>query len=68
VHFQAGGPGRVVAVDNADNTSHEPFQASERTAYHGKCSAIVKASGTGRIQVTATAEGLRAGTVEIQAK
>ena len=68
VHFQAAGPGRIVAVDNADNTSHEPFQASERTAYHGKCSAIVKASGTGRIQVTATAEGLRAGTVEIQAK
>jgi len=68
VQFAVSGPGRIAAVDNADNASHEPFQASERSAYHGECSAIMKATGTGRIQVTATAQGLNAGSVAIEAK
>ena len=58
IAFRATGPGVIAAVDSADNASHEPFQASERHAFQGQCLAIVKASGAGRIAVTASSPGL----------
>jgi beta-galactosidase len=67
VAFRATGPGVVAAVDSADNASHEPFQASERHAFQGQCLAIVKASGVGRIAVTASSPGLAAATTTIEA-
>lgn len=46
--FSVDGPGAVVAVDNGDNASHEPFQATTRTTYQGRASAWVQgASGSG---------------------
>jgi len=68
VRFRVSGPGKVAAVDNADNASHEPFQATERSAYQGKCTAVVKATGAGTIQVTAGADGLASGSVAVEAK
>ncbi|MBZ5586395.1 MAG: DUF4982 domain-containing protein [Acidobacteriia bacterium] len=65
VRFQVSGPGAIAAVDNADIAGHEPFQASERHAFQGECIALVKASAAGRIRVTASSEGLGAGSVEI---
>jgi len=68
ISFKISGPGVVVAVDNADNASHEPFQASERHAYQGECVAFVKATApSGKIVVTASATGLRSDDVVIQA-
>jgi beta-galactosidase len=68
VAFRATGPGVIAAVDSGSNSSHEPFQASERHAYQGQCLAIVKANaGTGRITVTATSPGLAAATLNIEA-
>jgi beta-galactosidase len=68
ITFKVTGPGRVAAVDSANNASHEPFQASERRAYQGRCFAIIKAdSGKGRINVTASAAGLAGGSVTIEA-
>ncbi|HEX8186805.1 MAG TPA: glycoside hydrolase family 2 TIM barrel-domain containing protein [Pyrinomonadaceae bacterium] len=68
ITFEASGAGRVVAVDSGDNASHEPFQASERRAYQGRCFAILKASAPrGRINVTATAAGLAPGTANVEA-
>ena len=65
ITFSTSGPGRVVAVDSADNTSHEPFQATERRAVQGRCIAMVRASATaGPITVRATSPGL--GSAEIQ--
>jgi beta-galactosidase len=53
-------------VDNANNSSHEPFQASERRAFEGKCVAFVKATGSsGRIVLTATTPGLASGSIAI---
>jgi beta-galactosidase len=66
--FTASGPGEIVAVDNGDNASHEPFQATQRRAYEGECVAFVRATAnSGKITVTASAQGLAAGGVEIQA-
>lgn len=67
VTFAVVGPGRVAAVDNADNDSHEPFQATRRSAYQGRCVAFVRATGAGPITVTATAPGLTAGRVTFNA-
>ncbi|HVF42274.1 MAG TPA: glycoside hydrolase family 2 TIM barrel-domain containing protein, partial [Pyrinomonadaceae bacterium] len=68
ITFKASGAGRVVAVDSGDNASHEPFQASQRRAHQGRCFALLKADKPrGRLNVTATAAGLAAGTVSVEA-
>jgi len=68
ITFAVTGPGAVAAVDSGDMASHDPFQASERRAYRGKCIAIIRATAaTGQIQVTASASGLTDGSVSIQA-
>ena len=53
ITFAVTGPGSVVAVDNQDITSHESFQGNVRSAFQGRCIAIVRASGVGRIGITA---------------
>lgn len=68
ITFKLSGPGAIAAVDNADNSSHELFQASARKAYYGQCVAMVKASaGEGKITLSASAPGLAEGSVTIQA-
>jgi beta-galactosidase len=59
VSFKISGPGVIAAVDSANNASHEPFQASERHAFQGRCVAFVKASApSGKITLNASASGL----------
>ena len=68
ISFKVSGPGVVAAVDNADNASHEPFQASERHAFQGECVAFVKATApAGKIILTASAPGLKSGSVTLKA-
>jgi beta-galactosidase len=68
IHFAVIGPGRIAAVDNADVNTQEPFIGTQRHAYWGTCIAIIKSTAEmGAMQVTATAKGLGAGSVEIQA-
>jgi beta-galactosidase len=67
ISFKISGPGIIAAVDNSDNSSHEPFQATERRAFQGRCVAFVKATGSsGKIVLTATAPGLVAGSIAIK--
>jgi beta-galactosidase len=67
VNFAIEGPGKIVAVDNGDATSHEPFQANYRKAYNGMCLVIVKADkgAKGSFNVKATSKGLKEATVKI---
>jgi len=65
VVFKVTGPGLVAAVDSGDNSSHEPFQASQRRAYQGLCFAMLKARSRGRITITASASGLASASVTI---
>ncbi|MBV9085152.1 MAG: DUF4982 domain-containing protein [Acidobacteriaceae bacterium] len=68
VTFNLGGPGVIAAVDNGDIASIEPFQASQRHAYHGRCIAIVRATApAGTIVVGASAPGLVGSQVEVLA-
>lgn len=65
--FEVAG-GSLAGLDNGRQESAERYQASTRTAFHGKALAIVR-SGTkaGAVKVTARAEGLRAGTATVRA-
>ncbi len=66
ISFALSGPGEIAAVDNGDNTSHEPFQTRSRHAYGGKCVAFVRATAaSGQIILTATAPGLDAGSITL---
>jgi beta-galactosidase len=68
ITFKVTGPGRIAAVDSADNNSHEPFQASERKAYQGRSFAMLRANASrGRMTVTAEASGLTGGSININA-
>lgn len=68
VHFQIDGPGEIVATDNGDPTSFEPFQSHDRNAFNGLCLVIVrsKSGQPGRICLTASADGLKMGAASIQ--
>jgi beta-galactosidase len=68
ISFQVAGSGFLAAVDNADHSSHELFQASQRRAYDGRCIAFIKASAaSGQITLTASAPGLESASVIIAA-
>jgi beta-galactosidase len=67
VIFNIEGNGEIVAVDNGDATSHEPFQASSRKAYNGMCLVIVKAreGSSGMFTVKASSKGLKGASIDI---
>ena len=65
VRFAVTG-GYLVALDNADLQSHEPYQARERRTYNGRGLAILRATAAGALRLTATADGLREASVTIQ--
>ncbi|KUL44619.1 glycoside hydrolase family 2 TIM barrel-domain containing protein [Streptomyces regalis] len=66
ISFEVTG-GSLAGLDNGREESAERYQASTRTAFHGKALAIVR-SGTkaGSLKVTARAEGLRAGNLTVR--
>jgi beta-galactosidase len=66
VTFKISGPGVIAAVDSANNSSHELFQASERHAFQGRCVAFIKAAApSGEITLTASASGLTGDSTSI---
>jgi beta-galactosidase len=70
IHFDIKGPGEIVATDNGDPTSFEAFQSHDRKIFNGLCLVIVrgKAGEPGRIELTASADGLKPGMVSIETK
>jgi beta-galactosidase len=68
ITFKVSGPGRLAAVDNADNSDHDSYQADQRHAYHGACVAFIKATGpSGKITLTASAPGLASASIMLDA-
>jgi len=69
VRFTLAGPGKIAGVDNGDPVCHEPYQGSERSAFHGKCLVIVRSTGrAGLIKIIAASDGLKNGTVSVKSK
>jgi len=69
LHFTIEGPGEIVATDNGDPTSFEPFQAPQRKTFSGLCLVIIRAKSgeAGSIRLTASGDGLQSGNVTITA-
>jgi beta-galactosidase len=67
VTFRVEGPGRIAATDNGDPTSFEPFSSPSRDAFNGLALAIVRPTrgGAGELRITATADGMKAGTATV---
>jgi beta-galactosidase len=67
VTFKIEGAGVVAAVDNGDRTSPEPFKATERKLFQGRCVALIKANAaTGKITLTASAPNLTSGSITLE--
>jgi len=59
ITFSAEGPGNLKAADNGDPTSLERFVDPERSAFNGKCVAIVQSTaGKGKLKLVAQSPGL----------
>jgi len=68
IHFATSGPASVIAVDNGNMMDHDPFQASQRKVYQGNAVVLLRATGaSGKITVTATADGLPPATLTLMA-
>ena len=67
INFSIEGRGKIVAVDNGDATSHDPFQASYRKAYNGLALVIVAAEkdASGSFTVKAESKGLKGAAVKV---
>jgi beta-galactosidase len=67
VKFELDGPGEIVATDNGDATSFEPFQSPERNVFNGMAIVIVraKAGQSGTLLLNAKSDGLKEATVKI---
>ena len=69
VQFAITGPGAIAAIDNGALDNHESFQGRQVRAAGGQCTAFIRSTAdTGTITVTATADGLAAGTVTLSAQ
>jgi beta-galactosidase len=67
LNFSIEGPGRIVATDNGDATSHESFQAKSKKAYNGMCLIIIAADkgAKGSLTLKAESKGLKAAVVKV---
>jgi beta-galactosidase len=70
IQFAVEGPGEILAVDNGDATSFEPFQAKERNAYNGRALVMVRSQtgAPGIIRLKAVSPGLASAQVIIESK
>jgi beta-galactosidase len=65
VRFSIEG-GRIVATDNGNARDLDAFQSNQRRAFNGLALTIAKADAPGRLRLTASADGLRGATVDVQ--
>lgn len=68
INVQVEGAGILEAVGSAQPETEERFDSDSYTSYYGRMIAIVRSTGTtGRICVTASVEGMKNVTAEIEA-
>ena len=70
VKFALDGPGKIAGVDNGNPATVEPFQADYRKAFNGLALVIVRSESgkPGRVKITATSEGLKAGETAVMTR
>lgn len=69
INFDIQGPAKIAGVGNGDNMGLEPFKAKSRSAFNGKCLAILQSTKeSGTIVCTVRSEGLKSKTIELFSK
>jgi beta-galactosidase len=69
ISFDIAGPAEIIATDNGDPTSFEPFQSPTHSAFNGLCLAVVRSTGRpGKIVVHASADGIKTAEAKIEAR
>ncbi len=69
INFDVQGAGFIAGVDNGYQASTEPFKASFRKAFNGMCLLIIQNNEkTGKINITASANGLKTAKLTIIAE
>jgi len=70
IQFSVDGPGEIIATDNGDPTSFEPFQSSYRKAFNGLALGILRAKPgeSGKIVVTVWADELSPAKITLRAR
>ena len=70
IHFEIEGPGEVIATDNGDPTSFEPFQSRDRNAFNGLGLGIIRGQRgqAGILKATTSAEGLESAFLLVKTK
>jgi beta-galactosidase len=67
MNFSISGPGKIVAVGNANPVSLESYQLPQRKAWQGRCLVVVKSErNAGTIRVTATSKGMKSSVIEMK--
>lgn len=66
INFSLKGNGKIVGVCSGDPVSHESYKGNKHTALAGKCLVIVQSGDkSGRLELTAKANGLKQSTIVI---
>ena len=70
INFKLKGPAEIAGVGNGNPQSHEPFVANYRKLFYGKAMLIVRTvkDKTGKIEVSASSDGLKGTTVDLSSK
>jgi beta-galactosidase len=69
IQFSLKGNGKIVGVCSGDPVSHESYKGTKHTALNGKCLVVIQSGNKAeKLELTATANGLKAATITISAK
>ena len=69
ITFTVTGPGRIIALGNGNPAGHESHQGNSHHAWQGRGVAILRAQReSGKITITATADGLEAAQITLKAR
>ena len=69
IAFELSGPGEIIATDNGDPTSFEPFQSKQHSAFNGLCLVVIRSTGQpGRMVLSASSPGLKPAQIKLEAK
>jgi len=68
IRFAVNGPARIAGIGNGNPLGLDPFTDDREALFHGKAMLILRATAgqSGPIRITATADGLEKGQVELQ--
>jgi beta-galactosidase len=69
IKFTLDGPAKLLGIENGDLNSSATGKDGARNAYHGRGLAILQSTReAGKVRLTATGDGLKEASVEIESR